>query len=275
MNRIDLLFRRLQKADEAALIPFITAGDPDMATTEALLFELEKAGADLIELGFPFSDPLADGPTIQAANQRSLRRGTTLEDVLDLVARFRPHSQIPIVIMGYYNPILQFGLARFAERAASSGIDGTIIPDLPLEEAGPWMREAAARGIANILLAAPTTPDARLGRIASRTRGFLYYVSVTGITGGRTELPPDLLEGIRRAKGKSKRPVCVGFGISTPAQVSLLAPAADGIIVGSALIRVMERHIRADDTGYRADPGLVEEAGAFVRSLKEATRRGL
>ncbi|NDY42522.1 tryptophan synthase subunit alpha [Dissulfurirhabdus thermomarina] len=272
MNRIDRAFSRLRRRGEAALIPFVTAGDPDLDTTEALVLEMARRGADIVELGIPFSDPLADGPTIQAASQRALEGGVTPAEILGLVRRIRRRSEVPLVLMGYYNPVLQFGLEAFAAAAAEAGADGTIVPDLPLEEAGPWSRAARAHGLANVLLAAPTTPPERVRRLAAATRGFLYYVSVAGITGARSELPPELAAALRAVKGLSRRPVAVGFGISRADQVAALAAVADGIIVGSALVRLVEAHCTRRDGRLAAGPGLVAAVGGFVAELKAATR---
>lgn len=273
LRRIDRLFARLRKAGETALIPFVTTGDPDLAATEALILEMAHQGADLIELGLPFSDPLADGPTIQAASQRALLHGVNAKDLFDLVRRVRERSEVPLVVMGYYNPVLQYGLDAFARDAAAAGLDGTIIPDLPLEEAGPWMAAAKAHYLENILLAAPTTPSERVRRIGQATRGFLYYVSVTGITGARSELPTELAEALRRVKGLTRKPVAVGFGISRPDQVAGLADVADGVIVGSAIVRLIETHtVRVGDE-LRPGSDLIPAVGAFVRELKAATRK--
>ena len=180
MHRIDLVFKRLKAKGEKALIPFITAGDPDLATTKALALEMAAQGADLLELGIPFSDPLADGPTIQAASNRAMQGGVHLKEVLELAGEIRHGTEIPIILMGYYNPILKYGLERTAREAAALGVDGFIIPDLPPEEAGPWRVAAAKAGVATIFLAAPTSGTERLKHMARLTRGFLYYVSVTG-----------------------------------------------------------------------------------------------
>ena len=224
MNRIDAIFRALKERGEKALIPFITAGDPDLQTTEALALTLAARGADLIELGIPFSDPLADGPTIQAASSRALKAGVHLTDVLELAGKLRPKIDIPLILMCYYNPILQYGLERTAKDAARLGVDGFIIPDLPLEEAGPWRRAAVKAGLAPIMLAAPTSGEARIKAMGRLTRGFLYYVSVTGITGARTELPADLAAALKEVRSLVDCPLAVGFGISTPQQVKWLAP---------------------------------------------------
>jgi tryptophan synthase alpha chain len=272
-NRIDEAFSRLRKANEAALIPFITAGDPDLATTRALILELVKNGADIIELGLPFSDPLADGPTIQAASQRALVNKVNASDLFGIVKDVRKRTDVPLVLMGYYNPILQYGLSEFARDAISAGLDGVIVPDLPLEEAAVpmgWLDAARTNGLANIMLVAPTTPPGRARRIARATDGFLYYVSVTGITGARAELPSDLREGLMTVKGLTKRPVAVGFGISRPDQVAMLSKIADGIIVGSAIVKIIEANIIRDGGGFSAGPNLLEAVGKFVKVLKEA-----
>ncbi len=272
MTRIDKMFKKLRAAKETALIPFITAGDPDIQTTESLILEMADQEADLIELGMPFSDPLADGPTIQASSHRALMGGVNPEKVLDLVKRVRRHTDIPLVLMGYYNPVLQYGLDRFAADASAAGIDGTIIPDLPLEEAADWMKSAKAHGIDNIFLIAPNTPDERIKKIGKATRGFLYYVSVTGITGARQDLPAELQDGLEKTERLVNCPVAVGFGISRPEQVKMLSGHVDGVIVGSAIVRVIQANTVETDGGLRARPELVKEVGRFVRSLKEATR---
>lgn len=273
MNRIDARFRELERRGEAALIPFLTSGDPDMEATEELVAAMAEAGADIIELGLPFSDPLADGPTIQAASLRALEAGVNTEKVLALVERIRRRTDIPIVLMGYYNPLLRYGLERFARDASAAGVDGTIIPDLPLEEAGPWLNEARRAAIANIFLVAPNTPEDRVKKNARASRGFLYYVSVLGITGARTELPPTVAEGLERVRKLSSRPVCVGFGISRPEQVRALSQKADGIIVGSAIVKMIHEEFKKAGKNGAARAAAVKRVAGFVSSLKEACRK--
>ncbi len=263
MNRIDRVFKRLKAKGEKALIPFITAGDPDLATTRALALEMAARGADILELGVPFSDPLADGPTIQAASLRAMQAGVHLEDVLNLAGELRAHTQIPLVLMGYYNPMLQYGLDRTAETAAARGVDGFIIPDLPPEEAGPWRVAAVKAKIATIFLAAPTSGAERIRHLGRLSKGFLYYVSVTGITGARTALPEDLAKSLTEVRSLVKGPLAVGFGISTPAQVAALAPHVDGIVVGSAIVQLVARLKGAE---------LVKEVGDFIAALKAPLR---
>ncbi len=264
MTRIDRVFKRLKARGEGALIPFITAGDPDLATTRALALEMAARGADLLELGIPFSDPLADGPIIQAASNRALRMGVHLKEVLQVAGALRRETKIPLILMGYYNPILQYGLERTVQEAAALGVDGFIIPDLPPEEAGPWRLAAAKAGVAAIFLAAPTSGDERIHRIGRLTRGFLYYVSVTGITGARRELPPELLAALRQVRSLVKCPLAVGFGISSPEQVARLAPFVDGVVVGSAIVQRVAR-LKGQE--------LIKEVGEFIAALKEPLRK--
>jgi tryptophan synthase alpha chain len=265
VTRIDAVFRKLQARGEKALIPFITAGDPDLETSRTLALEIAARGADLLELGIPFSDPLADGPTIQAASNRALRHGVHLEDVLRLAGSLRADTDIPLILMGYYNPILQYGLERTAREAARLGVDGFIIPDLPPEEAGTWRAAAVHTGVAPIFLAAPTSGPDRLKKLGQQTKGFLYYVSLTGITGARTELPPELAQELQEVRSLVKCPVAVGFGISTPEQVAWLAPYVDGVVVGSAIVqRVAEL----------AGPQSIKEIGDFIAALKAPLRAG-
>lgn len=263
MKRLQETFATLLTRGEKALIPYLTAGDPDLETTRRLVLELARRGADIIELGVPFSDPLADGPTIQAACQRALRHGTHLEQILDLVRRLRQETQVPLVLMGYYNNMLAYGLEKLAREAAQAGVDGFIIPDLPMEEANPWLQVALPTGLAPIFLAAPTSGPQRIRRLGSLTRGFLYYVSVTGITGARAELPAELVTALQEVKKLVAVPVAVGFGISTPEQVRALAPYVDGVVVGSALVQRLE-NFRGEAT--------IREIGDFVAALKEPLR---
>jgi tryptophan synthase alpha chain len=263
VNRIDAVFRRLKRRGEKGLIPFITAGDPDLETTRRLALEMAARGADLLELGIPFSDPLADGPTIQAASLRALQGGVHLTDVLQLAGRLRRQTDIPLILMGYYNPILQHGLERTAKEAAELGVDGFIIPDLPPEEGEPWRRAALAHGVAPIFLAAPTSGAGRIKKLGRLTRGFLYYVSVTGITGARKELPPELVAALQEVRRLVKCPVAVGFGISTPGQVKGLAPYADAVVVGSAIVQRIAK-LQGEE--------LIKDVGEFVAALKAPLR---
>lgn len=267
MNRIDRVFSGLRNKGIPALIPFVTAGDPNIDVTYALVLEINKRGADIIELGMPFSDPLADGPTIQSASQRALKQGVNLESIFSLVEKLRLKTQVPIVLMGYYNPIYHFGLGRFAKKASKVGVDGVIIADLPPEEAMTWKELAGAFGLYTIFLIAPTSPAERIKRIIDLSEGFIYYVSVTGVTGARDRLPPDLLACLKLIKKYTNKPVAVGFGVSTPEHVRFLRPHVDGIVVGSALIKVVERHI--------GDDNLIPAVGDFISSLKQATTSSL
>ncbi len=265
MRRIEAVFQQLQARGEKALIPFITAGDPDLKTTRALALEVASRGADLLELGIPFSDPLADGPTIQASSTRAIKGGVHLADALELAGQLRRQSDLPLILMGYYNPVLQYGLERTAKEAARLGVDGFIIPDLPPEEARPWRQAALAEDLAPIFLAAPTTGSERLKNLGRLTRGFLYYVSVTGITGARDRLPPDLVVALQQVRTLVKCPLAVGFGISTPEQVKLLAPHVDGVVVGSAIVQRVARLQGGE---------LLREVGDFIARLKEPLRAG-
>jgi tryptophan synthase alpha chain len=263
-SRLDATFERLRARGERALLAYIMAGDPSLAETERLVIEAERRGADVIELGVPFSDPLADGPVIQRADVRALAAGTTLPRVLEMVASLRTRVRVPLVLMTYYNPILAFGLEAFARTAVGAGADGVIVPDLPHEEAGPLRAETERAGLATILLVAPTSTPARVKAIARLSRGFVYVVSVTGVTGARRELPPDLGAQIRTLRLLTTKPVCVGFGVSTPEQVAAVGRLADGVIVGAAIVRAIEEH-----SGTSA---LVEKVGDFIASLKAPLR---
>ncbi len=264
MSRIERTFERLRAAGERALIVYLTAGDPSLAVTARLAAEAERRGADIVELGVPFSDPLADGPVIQRAAQRALAGGASLRRILDLAAELRREVSLPLVLMTYYNPVLAFGLRAFAEAAVKAGVDGVIVPDLPPEEAGPLAREAEPVGLDLVHLAAPTSTPERLRLIARRSRGFVYLVSLTGVTGERAGLPPDLEAQVRALRLLTTRPVCVGFGIGRPEQVAAVGRLADGVIVGSAVVGLVERHAAA--------PDLAERVGAFVAALKAPLR---
>lgn len=273
-NRIQNTFTRLKSKNEAAMIPFVTAGDPSADFTEKLVVAMAQHGADIIEIGMPFSDPLADGPVIQAASLRALEAGMNTYNYLNLIQNIRKQlngsmAQIPLVFMGYYNTVYQYGLKAFAEDAVSAGLDGAIIPDLPIEEADEWIDTAGKAGLCTIFLAAPTTPLNRIGRIAKRSRGFLYYVSVTGITGARQELPAELAQNLALARKHVNLPVAVGFGISRPEQVAMLSQVADGVIVGSAIVRLIEQRIAEGDSVS----DLIVRVSEFVRELKQAARR--
>lgn len=239
MNRIDAAFKKLRLQRKKAFIPYITAGDGGLALTKRLVCALERSGADIIELGVPFSDPVADGPTIQAASQRALAKGTTVRKILAAVKTLRRQTQIPIVFMTYYNPVLRYGLKDFFAACRSAGVDGLIVPDLPCEESRELIRAGSAADVATIFLAAPTSTPKRVSEIAARSRGFIYYVSLTGVTGARRALPRDIMTNIRRIRSFSKKPVAVGFGVSNTRQAADLARIADGVIVGSAIVKII------------------------------------
>lgn len=239
MSRIARTFKALAKRREKALILFMTAGDPDMKKNMELLPALEKEGVDLIEIGIPFSDPLADGPVIQASSMRALERGTSLKGILAAVRKARPTCSLPIVLMGYYNPIFRYGDDAFVRDAKTAGVDGVIVPDLPIEESVGFSKFCRKAGLDLIHLVAPTSTDERKKRIAAASRGFLYYVSLTGVTGVKRALPDELVNDLKRLKKQTRTPLCVGFGISEPAQAKVLAEAADGVIVGSSFVRFL------------------------------------
>lgn len=258
MGRIVGAFARLD--GRAALIPFLMAGDPDLETSERLLRTAASVG-DIVEIGIPFSDPIADGPTIQRAGQRALAGGTTLNDTLELVRRLRRNVSIPVVLLTYFNPIFQFGLEPFCREAVDAGVDGIVIPDLPADESDALLAPARIAGLDTIFLVAPTTSDRRITMAAERSRGFVYCVSLTGVTGARSDLPVELTDLVRRVKSRTSQPVCVGFGISTPEQAASVAKIADGVIVGSALVDLVDR----------AGP----EAEAMVTDFLQTLRRAL
>ncbi len=260
MNRIDSVFKRLKAANKKAFIAFITAGFPDLVTTEKLILELAASGVDIIELGIPFSDPVADGAVIQESSQWALARNNiTLGDVLSLAKRVRAKTEIPICFMTYYNPVFVFGEEKFLKQARVCVVDGMIIPDLPPEEGACFSSMAKKAGINTIFFIAPTTDFKRIKIITRVSRGFIYFISLTGVTGARQNLPPELSGRIKQVKRFTSVPICVGFGVSTPAQVRLLAKVSDGVIVGSAIVNKIKENIGNKD--------LVMRVGRFVREL--------
>lgn len=263
-GRIEQKFAELRARGEAALIPFIVAGDPNLEATRVLVLELEACGADLIELGVPFSDPMADGPANQRALARGLASGASLAAILALVSELRRDTRIPIVLFGYYNPILHYGCERLCADAARAGVDGLLVVDLPPEEAAELARPARAHGLDIIYLLAPTTPVERVRTIAHAGSGFLYYVAVTGVTGTRTSLAAGVETRVRALRAVTDLPVGVGFGISTAAQAGEVAGYADAVVVGSALSLIIER----ESTG----PGLTAAVGEAVSAMKNAMR---
>src|SRR6266404_3925156 len=266
-TRIDRRFAALKAQGRAALVTFLTAGDPDADTSLAILKALPAAGADVIEIGMPFTDPMADGPAIQASSLRALKAGATLRGTLAAVGEFRRGDvDAPIVLMGYYNPIHSYGVDRFLADAIVAGVDGLIIVDLPPEEDAELCLPAIAAGINFIRLATPTTDDRRLPTVLGNTSGFLYYVAITGITGTRSAAEDEVAAAVRRLKAHTDLPVAVGFGIKTPAQAAAVAKVADAAVVGSALVGRIADHLDAEG---RAKPGLVDAVLGLVRELAD------
>ena len=273
-TRIARQFERLRESGELGIVAYITAGDPTLAATHKFVLALADAGADVIELGVPFSDPLADGPTIQRASERALKSGTTLSKVIDLVRQIRQSSQVPLVLFGYYNPALQMGLEKFAAAAADAGADGVLITDLTPEESDDYRRVLSAHHLDTIFLGAPTSTDERLAKIAAVSSGFLYLISRTGVTGAKDALPDDLPALLRRARRVTQLPIAVGFGISLPGHVSVLGGLADAAVVGSALVSEIEKTTARDDSARAIDQA-AQALSAKIHSLKEAARHGL
>lgn len=269
-TRIDARFAALKKEGRAGLITFTMAGDPDQATALAILKSLPKAGADLIELGMPFSDPMSDGPTIQAAGQRALKHGQTLTKTLAMVRAFRTTDDTtPLVLMGYFNPIYVYGVDRFLADAKTAGVDGLIIVDLPPEEDDELCLPALRAGLNFIRLATPTTDDARLPVVLANSSGFVYYVSITGITGMATPDPVKVAGAVARIKQHTPVPVAVGFGVRTAADAAAIAHGADAVVVGSALVAALAKSL---DANGAATAGAVEAVAAVVRELASGVR---
>jgi tryptophan synthase alpha chain len=252
----------LKRTGRGGFIPFITAGDPDLPTTELLLIELAAAGADIIELGVPFSDPVADGEVIQRASERALRNGVTLRDALTCISRARQHVDVPVVLFSYFNPLLKFGRDRLADEAKEAGVDAVLVTDLVPEEGLAWSETFRERGLDPIFLVAPTTSDERLCRIAQQASGFIYAVSRAGVTGARNEMSSDAEHLVKRVRAVSALPVAVGFGISTPEQVRQVWHFADATVIGSAIVSEIEKLANS--------PNLVNRVGEFARSLLPA-----
>jgi len=262
VSRIQKRFDWLKSKSEKALVAFITAGDPNLATTQELFSVIEEGGADIIELGVPFSDPLADGPVIQAASQRSLKSGTTLKKIIQLVREIRKSSQLPIVLMTSFNPVFVYGQEAFVKEAVEAGVDGVIIPDLPPEEAGEFDILAKARSLDMIHLLAPTSTPDRIEMVGAQSRGFVYYVSLTGVTGARDSIAKGVEEKVSRIKQATSLPVLIGFGISGPEQAKAASKCSDGVIVGSAIVRMIDE---TPDPSERK-----EKLKLFVRSVKQS-----
>ena len=261
MSRIREKFRELKRSGRGGFIPFITTGDPDLATTERLLVELANAGADVIELGVPFSDPVADGEVIQRASERALRNGVSVYDALACARNVRQHIDVPLVLFSYFNPLLQFGPAAFAPAAGRAGIDGVLVTDLIPEEAEAWTRNLLQHRLDPIFLVAPTTSDKRLARIAQQAHGFIYAVSRAGVTGERDQMTHDAEDLVRRVRSVSDLPVAVGFGISTAEQVRAVWRFADAAVVGSVIVSEIER--------LSGKSNLVNRIGEFAASLNK------
>ena len=266
MSRIREKFEELRRKGEKAFIAFITAGDPHLETTGLLVEEFEKRGVDIVELGVPFSDPIADGPTIQAASERALKNKVSLWDVLRLVKNVRKRVKIPLVLLTYYNPVYRYGLEKFTREAAKSGVDGVIIPDLPPEEGKELKAFARKTGLDTIFLIAPTSTPERMKLIAENSTGFIYYVSLTGVTGARDKLTQKVKPTLRKIHRLTKKPVAVGFGISSPRQVREIASFTEGVIVGSAIVKRIEKN--------REQKNLTRQVGNFVAGLVRAAKRG-
>jgi tryptophan synthase alpha chain len=261
-SKLDRTFAQLRQRDEKALIAYVMAGDPSLQETEQLVVELEQAGADIIELGVPFSDPIADGPVIQQAAERALRSGTSLRAILSMVTGLRMKTQIPLVLMAYYNNIHAFGPERFCQEASQAGIDGLILPDMPPDEAGPLRGPAAVAGIPLIFLLAPTSTAERRTFVARQSQGFVYYVSLTGITGAKLVSLVDVAKNVEKIRKVTRVPVAVGFGVATPEDAAKVAAIADGVIVGSAIVKQIAAH--------QHKPEMVKHVAEFVHSLKTA-----
>lgn len=261
MSRLITRLAALKASNAKALVTFITAGDPDLATTEEMIHLLEESGADIIELGVPFSDPMADGPTIQLSSERALASGTTLKAILDTVHTVRRSSSIPIILMGYLNPIHAYGYERFCRDAVQAGVDGVLLVDMPPEESDDFLRCSNTHGLNVIFLLTPTSDISRIDAVNKLGRGFIYYVTVTGVTGARQEISDSLASELAQIRKKVTLPVMAGFGISTPEQAASVAALADGVVVGSAIVKLFQQH---------SGPQLRHELKGFVAALKKA-----
>ena len=263
MNRIYKKFLNLKKRKKTALIAYLTVGYPDIATTERLIIDLSKNGVDMFELGMPFSDPLADGPIIQESSNFALNHKINLDSIFSLTKRLNVKIDSPLLMMGYYNPILKYGLNRFAKKVKASGLDGIIVPDLPIEESNYLNRQLIKNKIHLINFIAPTTDKKRVKKIATQSKGFIYYVSLTGVTGARKSLPKDVATHVKQLKKISKIPICVGFGVSKKSQFESLSRFSDGVIVGSAIIKKIKDNLGKNN--------LIQKVSSFIHSLKSST----
>jgi tryptophan synthase alpha chain len=266
VNRIDAKFKELRERKEPAFIPFLTAGDPSLDVTRELILEFDRRGADIIELGVPYSDPIADGPVIQSSYYRALSTGVKLSDILELVRDVRKQSEIPIVSMISQSILFKNGSGDFVKNAVMAGLDGATIPDLPIEEAEDIIQIGKNEGFKIVCFVAPTTTDSRTDLIVKKSQGFLYYISVVGITGSKKEFNEDIIKNIQNIQKKTSLPIALGFGISTPEQAKIAGKVADGVIVGSAIVREIEKFSNKDSKI------LVDEVGKFVGELVNSTK---